>query len=173
MNISTLKSRLYTLLQPIMGGTMIWADQSAPRPQLPYSTLRLGSITEVGMEHYSDVTDLGTQTVLGVRESVLNVQRFGADSVNAVQTFADKLRLHSNLDKFHAQEIACYDISPVTDVAQLLNGIAIEPRASVDLNIRFASDQTDDVGVIETVVMNGEFDEEPIEMVVIADPFAP
>ncbi len=156
MNVTTLKTRLYALLQPIMTGTVIWADQSAPRPALPYTTLKLGSITEVGGEHYSDVDNNGIQTVLGTRESVLNVQRFGPDSVAAVQTFADKLRLNSNLDKFHVQEIACYDISPVTDIAQLLNGIAIEPRASVDLNIRFASDQTDNVGVIETVISDGD-----------------
>ena len=155
MNVTTLKTRLYALLQPIMTGTVIWADQSSPRPAMPYTTLKLGSITEVGGEHYSDVDSEGIQTVIGVRECVLNVQRFGPDSVDSVQTFADKLRLNTNLDKFRVQEIACYDISPVTDIAQLLNGIAIEPRASVDVNIRFASNQSDNVGIIETVISSG------------------
>ena len=156
MNVSTLKTRLYTLIQPIMGGVVIWADQTGPRPALPYSTLRLGVITTVGEPHYSDVDAGGLQTVLAVRESVLNVNRFGNDSVSTVETFSDKLLLNSNLDKFSNSEISVFDMSAVTDIAQLLNGIAIEPRASIDLSIRWESDQIDNVGIIETVISNGE-----------------
>jgi len=155
MNVSTLKTRLYTLIQPIMGGTVIWADQTGPRPPLPYSTLRLGVITTVGEPHYSDVDAGGLQTVLAVRESVLNVNRFGNDSVSTVETFSDKLLLNSNLDKFSQNEISVFDMSAVTDIAQLLNGIAIEPRASIDLSIRWESDQVDNVGIIETVISDG------------------
>jgi hypothetical protein len=36
-----------------------------------------------------------------------------------------------------------------------LNGIAIEPRASVDVSIRWASTQLDNVGIIQTVQGNG------------------
>jgi len=155
MNVSTLKTRLYTLIQPIMGGTVIWADQTGPRPPLPYSTLRLGVITTVGEPHYSDVDSGGLQTVLAVRESVLNVNRFGNDSVSTVETFSDKLLLNSNLDKFSLNEISVFDMSAVTDIAQLLNGIAIEPRASIDLSIRWESDQVDNVGIIDTVISDG------------------
>jgi hypothetical protein len=155
MNVDTLKTRLYTLLQPIMGGTVIWADQSAPRPPLPYTTLRLGVISQVGLSHYSAVDNSGIQTVLLVRESVLNVQRFGANSMSTVETFADKLALNTNLDKFGSNEISMFDVSNVTDIAQLLNGIAIEPRASVDISLRWTSDQADNVGIIQTVNSNG------------------
>lgn len=155
MNVTTLKTRLYDLIQPILGGRVIWADQSAPRPALPYVTLRLGVITPIGEAHYSDVNNAGVQSVLGVRESILNVVRFGADSVGAMEDFADKLALNSNLDKFSNQEVSLFDVSPVTDIAQLLNGIAIEPRASVDVSIRWASTQLDNVGIIQTVQGNG------------------
>lgn len=159
MNVATLKTRLYTLIQPILGGTVIWADQTGPRPALPYSTMRMGVITTVGEPHYSDVDNGGLQTVLAVRESVLNVNRFGAESVANIGAFADKLLLSSNLDKFSILEIAAFNVSAVTDVAQLLNGIAIEPRASVDVSIRWESDQIDNVGIIETVVSNGTIGE--------------
>jgi hypothetical protein len=43
----------------------------------------------------------------------------------------------------------------VTDVAQLLNGLAIEPRASLDVSIRWTADQTDNVGIIQTVISDG------------------
>jgi hypothetical protein len=155
MNVATLKSRLWTMLQPIMGGTVIWADQNGPRPALPYATLRLSVIPRIGTPHYSNPDNNGLQTVLAVRESIVQVQRFGTDSVAAVETFADKLALTTNLDKFSLQKIALFDVSSVTDVAQLLNGLATEPRASVDFSIRWVSDQTDNVGLIETVNSNG------------------
>lgn len=143
------------MLQPIMGGTVIWADQNGPRPQLPYATLRLSSVQRVGTAHYADPDANGIQTVIATRESILQVQRFGPESVSAVETFADKLALQTNLDTFSLQKIALFDVSAVTDVAQLLNGLATEPRASVELSIRWVSDQTDDVGLIETVGVSG------------------
>lgn len=155
MNVATLKSRLYGLVDPFFSEPVIWADQTSPRPPLPYVTMRLGVITQVGESHYSDVDSLGVQTVTGVRESILNVNRFGPDSVASLETFSDKLALNSTLDKFSIQKIAAFDVSPVTDIAQLLNGIAIEPRAGVDLSIRWNSDQTDSVGIIQTVVSGG------------------
>jgi hypothetical protein len=155
MNVATLKTRIYALIDPFFTEPVIWADQTSPRPPLPYVTIRLGVISPVGEPHYSDVDNAGIQTVLAVRESILNVNRFGPDSVASLETFSDKLMLNSNLDKFSVQDISAFDVSAVTDVAQLLNGLAIEPRASVDVSIRWTADQTDNVGIIQTVISDG------------------
>jgi hypothetical protein len=95
------------------------------------------------------------QSVQVTRESTLQVQRYGEDSINALEEFAGKLVLNSNLDKFSLQDIVVFDVSDVTDVALLLNSLATEPRASVEVSIRWVSDQADDVGLIETVMANG------------------
>jgi len=155
MNVSTLKTRLWALVQPIIGGVVIWADQNAPRPPLPYSTMRLSTVPSVGTPHYSDPDANGIQTVLAIREGVLQVQRFGPDSVDALATFSDKILTQTNLNKFSAQKIAVFSLSTVTDVALLLNDLATEPRASVELSLRWVSDLTDDVGLIEAVDVNG------------------
>lgn len=155
MNTTTLKTRLWALMQPIIGGTVIWADQNSPRPALPYCTLKLNTISRVGTPYYADPNSGGLQSVQVTRESILQVQRYGNDSVNALNEFADKLALNSNQDKFSLQDISAFDVSDVTDVALLLNALATEPRASVDVSIRWVSDQTDDVGLIETVISNG------------------
>lgn len=156
MTPQALKEALYTIIQPIMAETVIWPDQNAPRPALPYSTLRLSSITRQGTPHYSDVDNNGIQTVIAIREAVLQVQRFGDASVEALETLSEKLDLVTNLDKLYLQKIAVFDKSPVTDVAQLLGGLATEPRASIDLSIRWKSSLTDNVGLIETVHVDGE-----------------
>lgn len=156
MTLTQLKTTIYTLLQPILGETVIWADQSAPRPALPYTTIKFGVINKVGRSYYSNVDNVGVQSVFSVLESVLNVQRFGADSVSALQTFTEKMQLSTNIEKLSVQDISLFDISPVTDIAELLNGISIEPRASVDLYFRWTSKQTDAVGIIEFVDINGD-----------------
>jgi hypothetical protein len=155
MNVATLKTRLYTLIDPLFTEPVIWADQTSPRPPLPYVTLKLGVVSPVGEPHYSDVDNAGIQTVMAVREGMLNVSRYGADSVSSLETFANNLTLTTNTDRFSNQQISAFDTSPVTDVAQLLNGLAIEPRASVDVSIRWTADQTDNVGIIQTVISDG------------------
>lgn len=155
MNVTQLKTKLWAMLQPILAEPVIWADQNAPRPALPYATMRLSTVPRVGTPHYADPDANGIQTVYAMRESVLQVQRFGTDSVGALETFTDKVLLQTNLDKFSVLKIALFSVSPVTDVALLLNDLATEPRASVELSIRWVSDVTDDVGLIETVVATG------------------
>jgi len=54
------------------------------------------------------------------------------------------------------QSISAFDVSSVTDIAALLNGISIEPRAMFELSLRWMADLTDNVGIIETVVSVGE-----------------
>lgn len=151
----TLKTDLYTLMQPIIGGTVIWMDQNTPRPALPYSAMKVTSMTRVGFDHYSDAP-AGVQTVKGDREFVLNVQRFGPDSVEALQAVADKLRLTTNIDKFIKAKLPVIDAESVTDVAALLDQTKIEPRASLDVRLRLKSSLTDNVGYIDTVVIDAD-----------------
>ena len=156
MTVDQLKTKLYALFDPLFSEVIIWADQSAPRPPLPYVTLRLGVISPVGEPHYSDVTNAGIQTVLAVRESILSVQRFGNGSVNALELLSANLCKNSVRDLFSVQDISAFDVSNVTDIAALQSGIAIEPRASLDVSLRWTSSITDNVGVIDTVVSDGE-----------------
>lgn len=156
MNVTTLKTNIYNIVAPLFApDVVLWADQTTPRPKLPFVTLRISMITEKGREYYGVVDNAGMQPVEGIRECTLEVQRFGIESVNSIQTFADKMRLMSNVEKFSKLNMSCYDLSPVTDVAELLNGLSIEPRALVELNLRFASSLNDNVGIIDTTNING------------------
>ena len=119
---------------------------------MPYVSIKLGVVTPVGEAHYSDVDSNGVQTVTVTREAVLNVQRFGTSSVSALETFADALRKNTVLDLFSKQNISAFNVSDVTDIAILQNGIAIEPRASVDVSLRWSRQITDTVGIIQTVI---------------------
>jgi len=149
----TVKSTLHTLIQAVIGAeTLVFADQNAPRPPLPYWTLRLSAQRQVGEDAYGQGVDVnGDQLVSGVREITVQVQRFGTDSDVACADLRDNLSRTTILEQWQIQKIALYDIGDVLNVPYKLDNSQLEPRASVDLFVRFGTELLDRVGVIETV----------------------
>lgn len=155
----SLETDIYALMQPIIGGTVIWADQNSPRPPLPYSVMKINSIRFVNQDHYSNPDVNGIQTVKGDREFTLNVQRFGQSDVTSfLNSVVDKLRITTNIDKFMAKKLTAFNTEAVSDISALLDKTAIEKRATVDIFMRYKSSLTDNVGLIETVNVEGDDD---------------
>jgi hypothetical protein len=167
----SLTTDIYDLIQPILTGTLIWADQNAPRPVIPYSMMKIMSVREVNKAHYSNVDNSGIQSVLGDREFTLNIQNFGLDAPFFVQAFLDKLRLTTNIDKFMAKKITAFDFGAVADISFLQDATAIEKRASVDIFMRYKSTLTDNVGAITTVNVEADDNSKaPVFTIIAVDP---
>jgi len=148
----TLKTDLYALVDPLVTESLIWADGNAPRPALPYVSMKVMGMRRVKGDWYSeDIGTNGLQTVKGDREFTLSIQRFGTDSVEALDTLANKLRLTTIIDKFNNAKLPIVSAEDVVDVAALLDKSQIEPRASLDVFMRMKSVLTDNVGYIDTV----------------------
>lgn len=152
----TLKTDLYGLIQPLLDETTIWLDQSTPRPALPYVGMRINNRIRVKSDHYSDSDDDGVITISGDREFTLNVQRYGPDSVNVLDSLADNLRKITVIEAFAAKQIAVIETTgQALDISFSQDGIKYEPRASLDLRFRIRSAIADTVGYIDTVISNG------------------
>lgn len=158
----SLESDIHALIQPIVGGTVIFMDQSAPRPPLPYCAMKIMSVRYVNQDHYSDPTSLGIQTAKGDREFTLNIQRYqayGANSVTGIlQNIVDRLRLSTTIDKFMARKLVAFNTGAVTDISALMDSTQIEKRASLDIFMRYKSSTIDNVGIIETVNVAATYD---------------
>ena len=152
----SLETDIYDLFNPIITGTVIWADLNKPRPALPYSSIKMNSMRYVNQDHYSDATSLGIQTVTGDREFTLSIQNFGkTDCVTFLNGVVNKLRLNTNLDKFMAKKIVPFNTGAVLDISALVDNTNIEKRASLDVFIRIKSSITDNVGYINTTNVEG------------------
>lgn len=150
----SLESDVYDLIQPLIGGTVIWMDQSAPRPALPYCAMKINSVRYVNRDWTGDPDANGNQPVTGDREFTLNIQRFQASPLNVtgvLQAVVDKLRLGTVIDKFQAKKLVAFDTGAVTDISALLDKTIIEKRASLDIFMRYKSRQIDVVKFVETV----------------------
>ena len=153
----TLKATLYNLVQPMLGETTIWLDQSAPRPALPYVGIHITQFQAVNNDYYDAPDTNGAMVIKGDREFTLNVQRYGNDSVMVLSAFIDKLRKWSVIEDFMAAKIAVVDTAlPVTDISFARDGVKYEPRAAVDIRFRVKSQIADVVELIETVNANGD-----------------
>lgn len=149
---------IFRLVQPVLGlpsNKVIWSDGNAPRPMLPFATLKTNSLRRVNNDHHGapDATT-GNAIVTGDRQFTLSIQYFGSDAVSALGDFADKMQLNSIVDAFVAKKLIPFNVGAVTDVAELLGGSGgkIEPRAAVEVFFRYKSALADEVGVIESAV---------------------
>lgn len=172
--MNTLKGKLYTLIKASIGTeTLVFSDQNAPRPSLPYWTMRVQSFRRLGSENYSQgVTNDGDQTITGTREATIAIQRYGDNSDIACQGLVDTLQKTTVQEAWQQQDISCYETGDVLNISTTLDKSVIEPRAAVDLFVRFGASIIDNVGAIDTVVNTGQtdqaIDEENIDVVATA-----
>ena len=148
-----LKADIHDLLSALAPGTpLIFSDQNAPRPALPYWTIKITVQRDLGTDYYSDGVDaLGDQEIHGVREATIQIQRIGTDSDFRMCELRDNLSKTTVLDKFRLKDISLYDKTEVLNIPFPLDGAQMEPRAAMDLFIRFGSKIIDRVGVIEVI----------------------
>ena len=169
--MNTLKTKLYTLIKAQIGSeSLIFSDQNSPRPALPYWTMRVNSIRRLGHEYFSQGVDsAGNQDIFGTREATIAIQRFGNDSDLKCQELVDNLSKTTSCEAWSVQKINCYETSDVTNISQVLDKSVIEPRAAVDLFVRFGGAIEDNVGMIEVVTSSGDtnYDSE-IDVVAVA-----
>jgi hypothetical protein len=158
----SLQETLYSILQPIITGTVIWDDQNAPRPQLPYTSIKMRSRRTVKRDFSTEANSNGVLTVFGDREFTLSISRYqkmGAESVtDFLQNVVDKMRLPSVVDTFMFNKLVPFDNGNVLDTSALLDKTQIEKRATLDIFFRYKSATLDEVGFIDTVKVEASDD---------------
>lgn len=149
-----LRSLMVDLLE-IDAQSVYWANQTAPKGALPVATLRLYSIAQEAMAEDRGVDDADNLNLLLPQSAVLEVQVFekgGGDPVNRLETLLLKLETPTVTDRCHAAGVAFFAAEPVQDITGLLSdGKTYEPRAAVDLRVRFNGCIKDAPSVIEKV----------------------
>lgn len=157
--MSTVDDTLYTLIEPLLSGEkLIFADQNAPRPVLPFWTLNSSPRRQVGSESYGQgVDDNGDQEVRGEREFTVQLQRIGSGSDDSLQNLRDELRLTTVMETWWKENISLYDTGDVKILGYPMDD-HLEPRAILDLFIRYQIKQLDRVGIIDTVDVLGKYE---------------
>lgn len=159
--MATVRATLQTLIKSLVGAeTLIFADQNAPRPALPYWTMRVSTRRSVGEDWYSQgVDNSGDQTVYGSREVTVQVQRIGPGSDEKCQDLIDNLSKTTVQEQWQIAGMSLYDNSDAGHIPFKLDNEQLEQRSSVDLFVRFGVKLLDRVGAIQYVNIAGEFED--------------
>lgn len=154
---ATLRSAVWQLISPIVAPlTLIWADQNAPRPALPYLTLRLMAATPAENDARGEVTADGEQDLDNPTSATLEVQAYGTGAENAIASLTKRLRFDQHVDRAVQLGIAIGRRIGVTNLSQLVSDSQFEERAMLEVALLFSGHDVDPVGLIETVEVEGE-----------------
>jgi len=148
---------IYANVQALAGAEpVIWADQNAPRPDGPYWTIRLSTRTVIG-DSFGQTTDgAGALEFVGVRTDVLEIQRIGPDSFDALANAQEVLNRITSRDAWRANFLIIADIGKVANAPYRRDGSTYEARASLDVFLRYAVKYTDTVGFFDAVTVSDD-----------------
>lgn len=139
------------------GMPVIYLYPNAPRPIVDYVSLYISTITQIGWDWTQDpLDDTGVTEMVGDREFTLQVQAYGGDPMTVLQNLRTSLQKQTVLDSLRVNGIVFVNWNPINDITELVDS-RFEQRASMDVLFRIADVSTDNLGVIDTVVLEEVF----------------
>lgn len=152
LNFETVRTDIYDWVASIVGGsvTVIFENQNGPRPSLPYVSILLTTLTQIGVDYISPPDAMGDSDIIGDREFNIRIQAYGGDPITQLENIRSSLQKPSVLDTLRANNIVFVDRLSINSVSALLD-TEWEARASMDILFRIAQTDSDELGLIETV----------------------
>ncbi|HXK36155.1 MAG TPA: hypothetical protein VJ553_01065 [Candidatus Paceibacterota bacterium] len=173
--MTQIKSALWDWIETAVVGTdaagrTIFDSQGKPRPERPYADISIDSIASIGPDERRPIDDDGDRRITGTRIARVMVQTYGTDALQLAETIRSSLMLKAVLSALRIAGLVFLATENVQDITALLD-TDYEERAAVEVRFAFVSDQTENVGWIETV--EGEYSyEKPDGTVVLEDDFS-
>jgi len=136
---------------------VIFADQNSPRPNLPYAVVRIDTIIDVGFDEVREIDSVtNIATIGGQRQATVTVDYFGPNPLVEITKAFNALEKQNVLDQLSASGIAILDKNDIQNLTDMLETI-FEERASFDFFLGFADNVEDDLGIIESTEVTGEY----------------
>ena len=148
---------------------VLWADQDAPRPTLPYALLKILTFVKVGMDENRLRDDDVEVDIVGQREMTISLNTLGVSAFENMAALQNSLCLDAVRELFNAANLAYASDTGPTDISQLLETV-IEPRAQMDIVFHHAQVTTEDQGRIEEVELGGIVDGHTVSEVIDSTP---
>ena len=129
---------------------IIIANGNGPRPKLPYITLRLETAPRAPLSE-TGLSAEGIQTYAAQRDGTVELQCFGEGSFDALDEMSQRMKGPAMLAAAYEANLAIYATDAVQNVPVLRDGGKYEPRAVLDIGVRYTKQHDEDVGLIKTV----------------------
>ncbi|MBB2918331.1 phage neck terminator protein [Cupriavidus alkaliphilus] len=151
----TPEQAIFQLITAVSGGVpVIFADENGRRPPKPYIQLRVQTARRFPL-HRGAVDGAGQQLVIAHRDAAVELQCFGRGSYDALDRLGQRLGTDAALAEAERLDLAVFDVGKISQVPVLRDQATYEPRALLELGVRYAVTLSDAVGVVEQVVFHG------------------
>lgn len=136
---------------------LILANQSGVQPDRTYATYFIVSVVKENFrDQYRGTDEDGIQSRVGFRRAVIDFNILGTDAKLVAESLIQSLCKDSVIEQyFRSNQIAIIDVSEVRDLTELLE-TEYDKRLNLEVSVRYREDYTDDVGLIETAIVNGD-----------------
>lgn len=159
MTYTEAKTFIQTLIKELTAITCIWDYQNAPKPSIPYISLRLSPERDIGFETRRRNDGTGILDVISQKETTLSVNVFGTGALEICNMLWQKLQRPTIVDRCFTAKIAFIRSEQPQDLTALLDGRSWEQRANVDLIVTYGRAIIDEPGYITTVEATGTLGE--------------
>jgi hypothetical protein len=149
---------------------VITANQTAPKPTKTYCTLRYYSHGPEIMGEQRSTSTAGIVNVFTSNTCMLEIQMYantGTDACSELNKVVNAFDRESVQQRCKANYIAIADSNTVQDITALLDNATWEIRASVEIEIRYNTELTDDVGYVDTVTMQSTVNNLPTQTITV------
>lgn len=136
-------------------GRVIWANQGAPIPPIPYASINYRlAVARLGIsdEERATTTD-GVIAHVGQRRVSVSCNLYGKGAIALLEAAQEALQTYAGRAPFDAANLAVLDKGEVRDLSAL-EDTQIEERAQLDLVIGLATVTNEVVGWIEDVAIS-------------------
>lgn len=156
MTYSQIKQNILNYVSVNVGGVpVIWSNQNGPLPALPYITIDITSYVSDGEASQGGTDTEGNQTRSYNEDINLSIQSYGEDSEDYLQILKRSFSSEQGRLDLEAQELVLRDDGNIRNVATTIDS-TMEPRYLYELILGSCEAYIEDVGVVETVEINGE-----------------
>jgi len=148
--------QLYDFIEPLAEGLpVIFSYQNAARIDKAYISLRIDTVRLPSNDIYLIVDENGIARTSSWRTAIVELQTFGAGAGDMARRFAQKFRLETTIQSMQRLDIAIGNRLFLSEVPALLNLTQYEERGIFQFEFMFTEEMDDDVGLIETVEIEG------------------
>jgi hypothetical protein len=137
--------------------TVALARPNVGEPPAPAFIINFSTARNPDNSNISTVDEDGDVTVSDQAETTVTITGIGIGAMDALEDLATGMRRPTTTWAAQRLNVAVIDRPHIVDVSKLVNPVNYEERGTLSVNMRFVNSVVDNVGIIETVNLEGEY----------------
>lgn len=148
MLYSELREIIYNWIYDNTSLIAIWDNENAPRPNIPYISLRILSISKIGQSYYDSPDHNGDRIIKYDEDFTLSIRSYGQGTDDNLQLLKDSLQKESVIQYLQRNGLSIRNENNITDISILIDETR-EERFLYEVFFGIAHCIEENIGVIE------------------------